>query len=164
MRKVIFILVCLLGTISVTAQSELPSDSIQRLPANVKKYGDFLIDMGLFATSPVQLPKFEFKLTDRSKDYTQMFSLNPDRMMTQGWGNGFSSTPQYLQMGSFKLKNGIRLNTYGEYNADGYRVPNRSALPWEKNNFKGGFELKSGNGSFGVRIEVQQGRNPGYPY
>lgn len=66
-------------------------------------------------------------------------------------------------MGSFKLKNGMRINTYGEYNADGYRVPNRSALPWERNAFKGAFELKSANGSFGIRIEVQQGRNPYYP-
>ena len=73
-----------------------------------------------------------------------------------GFG-GFGST-QNLQMGSFKLKNGMRLNTYGEYNANGYKVPNRSALPWEKNNFKGAFELKSANGAFGIRVEVQQGR------
>ena len=39
----------------------------------------------------------------------------------------------------------------------------RSALPWEKNTFKGAFELKSANGAFGIRIEVQQGRNPYYP-
>ena len=48
-------------------------------------------------------------------------------------------------------------------NADGYKVPDRSALPWEKNTFKGAFELKSANGAFGIRIEVQQGKNPYYP-
>lgn len=40
-------------------------------------------------------------------------------------------------------------------------MPNPSALPWQKNNFKGAFELKSQDGSFGIRIEVQKGReNP----
>ena len=80
-----------------------------------------------------------------------------------GWGgHDFFSSPQQLQMGSFKLKNGMRLNTYGEYNADGKKVPNPAAMPWEKNNFKGAFEMKSSDGNFGIRIEVQQGRN--YPY
>jgi hypothetical protein len=103
--------------------------------------------------------------------------LNPDVIMTQGlsnvftpslsygfgWGgHDFFSSPQQLQMGSFKLKNGMRLNTYGEYNADGKKVPNPAAMPWEKNNFKGAFEMKSSDGNFGIRIEVQQGRN--YPY
>ena len=50
----------------------------------------------------------------------------------------------------------MRINTYGEYDKDGWKVPNRSALPWEKNNFKGAFEMKSANGAFGIRIEVQQ--------
>ena len=51
----------------------------------------------------------------------------------------------------------MRINTYGEYDKDGWKVPNRSALPWERNNFKGAFEMKSSNGAFGIRIEVQQG-------
>ena len=67
-----------------------------------------------------------------------------------------------LQMGSFTLKNGMRIHTYGEYDKDGWKVPNPSALPWEKNNFKGAFELKSANGAFGIRIEVQQGRHVPY--
>lgn len=32
-------------------------------------------------------------------------------------------------------------------------------LPWQKNNFKGAFEMKTKNGSFGVRVEVQRGRD-----
>ena len=66
------------------------------------------------------------------------------------------------EMGSFTLKNGMRIHTYGEYDKDGWKVPNPSALPWEKNNFKGAFELKSANGAFGIRIEVQQGRHVPY--
>lgn len=178
-RPILFVCV-MLGALSVSAQSEVPADTIRGLPSTVKQYGDFLIDMGLFAASPVRLPRPSLNLYDASKDYNRIFRLNPDATMTQGFSNafapvyssgyawgfgGFSSTPQYLQMGSFKLKNGMRLNTYGEYDADGRKVPNPSAMPWEKNNFKGGFELKSGNGAFGIRIEVQQGRGaPYYPY
>lgn len=178
-RPILFVCV-MLGVLSVSAQSEVPADTIRGLPSTVKQYGDFLIDMGLFAASPARLPRPSLNLYDASKDYNRIFRLNPDATMTQGFSNafapvyssgyawgfgGFSSTPQYLQMGSFKLKNGMRLNTYGEYDADGRKVPNPSAMPWEKNNFKGGFELKSGNGAFGIRIEVQQGRGaPYYPY
>lgn len=175
MKKVIFFIIGLLGTLSVVAQSEVPADTVRRLPSTVKRYGDFLIDMGLFASSRPQPPKPDINLYDASKDFNSIFRLNPDVTMTQGfttalspgfgWGfNNFGASSQYLQMSSFKLKNGMRLNTYGEYDADGRKVPNPSAMPWEKNNFKGGFELKSGNGSFGIRIEVQQGRNPYYPY
>lgn len=180
MKRLILFVCVMLGALSVSAQSEVPADTVRGLPSTVKQYGDFLIDMGLFAASPVRLPRPSLNLYDASKDYNRIFRLNPDATMTQGFSNafapvyssgyawgfgGFSSTPQYLQMGSFKLKNGMRLNTYGEYDADGRKVPNPSAMPWEKNNFKGGFELKSGNGAFGIRIEVQQGRGaPYYPY
>lgn len=180
MKRLILFVCVMLGALSVSAQSEVPADTIRGLPSTVKQYGDFLIDMGLFAASPARLPRPSLNLYDASKDYNRIFRLNPDATITQGFSNafapvyssgyawgfgGFSSTPQYLQMGSFKLKNGMRLNTYGEYDADGRKVPNPSAMPWEKNNFKGGFELKSGNGAFGIRIEVQQGRGaPYYPY
>lgn len=174
MKKLIFLLSFLLGSVALYSQSELPSDTIRRLPPNVKQYGEFLIDMGLFAASTPKLPKLEFKLTEPATDYNQLFSLNPDITFTQGftqgfhspysWGFGFGSSPQYLQMSTFKLKNGMKLSTFGEYDAHGRKVPNPSALPWEKNNFKGGFELKSENGAFGIRIEVQQGRNAPYPY
>ena len=35
-------------------------------------------------------------------------------------------------------------------------------VPWEKNNFNGAFEMKSENGNFGIRIEVQRGRTTPY--
>ncbi|MBD4337957.1 hypothetical protein GUH15_18220, partial [Xanthomonas citri pv. citri] len=60
------------------------------------------------------------------------------------------------------LKNGWKITTYGEYDADGNKVRNPSALPWEKNNFNGAFEMKSENGNFGIRIEVQRGRTTPY--
>ena len=137
-----------------------------------------LLDMGLMNVTAPQLQKFDLSIPDMSKDYNQIFRFNTDATYTQGFTNAFSSSsfsgfgygygwgmtssPQFMQMGSFKLKNGMRLNTYGDYDKDGWRVPNRSAMPWEKNNFRGAFELKSANGNFGIRIEVQQGRNVPY--
>lgn len=187
MKKLIILLTWLLAAGAVSAQSELPAEKERRLPAdndqpspkaNYKEFGGFLLDMGLMSVLPPQLPKYDFGLDKLPKDYNQLFSLTPDVTFTQGLSNVFSSsysgfgmfgfssfgsTPQQLQMGSFKLKNGMRINTYGEYNSDGRRVRNPSALPWEKNNFKGAFEMKSANGAFGIRIEVQQGRNT-FPY
>ena len=65
-------------------------------------------------------------------------------------------------MGSFTLKNGMRIHTYGEYDKDGWKVPNPSALLGKRTISKGAFELKSANGAFGIRIEVQQGRHVPY--
>ena len=142
MKKLILFLSLILSVGFASAQSEIPSDSIRRAPsANIKEFGGFLLDMGLMnvAFSPSAFSGFGY-----------------------GYGWGLSSSPQFMQMGSFKLKNGMRINTYGDYDKDGWRVPNRSAMPWEKNNFRGAFELKSANGNFGIRIEVQQGRNGPY--
>ena len=58
--------------------------------------------------------------------------------------------------GKFQAENGMRINTYGEYDKDGWKFPT-TRHAWEKNNFKGAFEMKSSNGAFGIRIEVQQG-------
>lgn len=175
-------LFCLL-TISVSAQTEVPADSVpdMSMPAT-KDFDGFLLDMNLMKMAAPQMPKFTLEVPDASKDYSFLFRMNPDISYSQGYahifspgtstiyglnpfgltGFGFGSSPVNLQMGSFKLKNGMRINTYGEYNKDGWKVPNHSALPWERNNFRGAFELKSANGSFGIRIEVQQGRNAPY--
>ena len=40
MKKLIFFLLLLLSTASLSAQSEQPSDSIRHLPSTVKQYGD----------------------------------------------------------------------------------------------------------------------------
>lgn len=180
MKKLILFLSLVLSVGFASAQSEVPSDSIRRAPSsNIKEFGGFLLDMGLMNVAAPELPKFSLDLPDASKDYNQIFRMNTDATYSQGftdafspsfsnfgygfgYGWGLSSSPQFMQMGSFKLKNGMRINTYGDYNKEGWRVPNRSAMPWEKNNFRGAFELKSANGNFGIRIEVQQGRNVPY--
>ena len=135
---------------------------------DTRSYGGFLIDMNLFKPMNTTVPPLPGKiiLTPPTPDYSQLFSLPSSATYTQGnfysfspwsWSMG-SSAPTNLQMGQFKLNNGWSLNTYGQYNAQGYRVMNPSALPWERNNFHGAFELKSANGSFGIRVEVKQGR------
>ena len=186
MKRVCFFIIALLASIaSLYAQSEVKGDSVRSLPdgtppdgvflPETKNYNGFLLDMSLMKMEAPRLPEFTLEIPDASKDYSSIFRLNPDVTYSQGLSNvfsltnstvysmnpfgltGFCSSPENLQMGSFKLKNGMRINTYGEYDKDGWKVPNRSALPWEKNNFKGAFEMKSSNGAFGIRIEVQQG-------
>lgn len=186
-RICLFIALLLASVAPLCAQSEAKGDTLPARPLpdgippegvlmpEVKNYGGFLLDMSLLKMEAPALPDFKLEIPDASKDYSRMFRLNPDATYSQGISNvfsltnstvyslnpfgltGFGAAPEQLQMGSFRLKNGMRIHTYGEYNKDGWKVPNRSALPWERNNFKGAFEMKSSNGSFGVRIEVQRG-------
>jgi hypothetical protein len=112
------------------------------------------------------LPKPEL-LPASTQDYNKLFSLSGDKVYSQGftpslflngtfgsmwWG---TSSMQPMQTATFKLNNGMRLTTFGDYNIDGYRM-NRSPYPWERNNFRGGFELKSGNFGFGIQVEVHR--------
>lgn len=167
-------------TASVQAQSEVTADTIAvtpatpedvpLLPSTVKNYGGFLLDLGAMNLNMPERPNlshFKLVIPDASKDYSFLFRPTPNVTYSQTTWPMFSpyygiwGTPTTLQSSSFQLKNGWMLNTYGQYDADGRRVPDPSALPWQRNNFKGAFELKSHNGSFGIRIEVQHGReNP----
>lgn len=133
--------------------------------SGIKEYGGFIMDMSLMNIKPPKPADFKLEIPDASKDYGNLFRLNPDISYSQGLYSMFSGTHHYgfggttdnLQTGSFRLKNGMRLNTYGEYDRNGWKVPNPSVLPWERNNFKGAFELKSSNGAFGIRFEVERG-------
>ena len=188
MKRIVLLTLFLAGAILLHAQSEVKADTLDvppaaadagssLLPSTVKSYGGFLLDLGAM-NLPERPSLSNFKLTvpDASKDYSFLFRPQTDVIYTQGLSDrfspagsmfytlspfglyGFGSATDNLQMGSFRLKNGWRLNTYGEYDKDGNKVYNPSALPWEKNNFKGAFEMKSQDGSFGIRVEVQRGR------
>ncbi|NDV60175.1 occludin [Bacteroides sp. 519] len=173
MKRLVFILslICFAGTVS--AQSEVPSDSIRFQPENHIQFGDFLIDMNLLKTP--QLPQITHEFVfgpDISKNYNSIFQLDPKWTVTQGnmlytsyprfSSLGFSSGTEQLQISTFRLKNDTRITLYGQYNMDGYRVPDRSALPWDKNKFVGGMEVKFNNG-FGIRLDVRRERNPYLP-
>ena len=156
MKRVCFFIIALLASIaSLYAQSEVKGDSVRSLPdgtspdgvflPETKNYNGFLLDMSLMKMEAPRLPEFTLEIPDASKDYSSIFRLNPDVTYSQGLSNvfsltnstvysmnpfgltGFWSSPENLQMGSFKLKNGMRINTYGEYDKDGWKVPNRSA-------------------------------------
>ena len=183
MRRFFLLMLFMTATVGLRAQSEAKGDTIATppvaaddaasssslLPATVKNYGGFLLDVGAInLPHRPSLSNFKLEIPDASKDYSYLFRPRTDVIYTQGnytmglpytgfgWGS-FWGTPTTLQMGSFQLNNGWKLNTYGEYDADGRRVYNPSALPWERNDFKGAFEFKSDNG-FGLRIEVQRKR------
>lgn len=185
MRHIALILTFLcLGILHAAAQSKMKPDSLPMPQASggmlleedkeaslsgIRPMGDFLIDMDLMRLHAApKLTDFKLEIPDASKDYNALFRLGPDAVYSSGaWfptgmlryysRYGWNVTDN-LQMGSFRLRNGMRLNTYGQYDKNGYRVFNPSALPWERDNFKGAFELKSEDGSFGIRIEVEQGR------
>lgn len=173
MKKISIALILLLfaGTINVVAQNEQPADSIHSaLPDNIKLFGDYMLDMSILM--PPRLPAFNADpfSADLPRDYNALFQLSGtstySRVYTESFGlmhgYGMFSSSDYLYGASFKLNDKVLLNTYGQYDMYGRRVPNPNALPWEKNNFTGGMELKF-NKNFGVRIEVQQRRNPN-PY
>ncbi len=187
MKRILLCIIVLLTVyVPLHAQHEIQTDSVallsapneNPLPTDTRNYGGFLIDMELMnlQAAPAANPLPLYGLPNVSRDFSRLFQLNPDITYSQGLSHLFTpansfysinpfglsgfwwSSPVNLQMGSFRLNNGLRINTYGEYNKEGWKVSNPSALPWERNNFKGAFELKSANGSFGIRIEVQQGR------
>ena len=131
------------------------SPSEKELLPGVKNYDGFLLDMGLMNLSTPTLPKFTLEIPDASKDYSRIFQLNPNVTYSQGlfehiltqqlpvfqfkpFGlTGFWGSTDNLQMGSFTLKNGMRIHTYGEYDKDGWKVPNPSALPGKRTISKG---------------------------
>ena len=138
------IIALLAGIATAGAQNGVPADSVRTtsvpegvspegnpLP-NVKNYDGFLLDMGMMNLSAPTLPRFTLEVPDASKDYSSIFRLNPNVTYSQGLSNMFylnnsqfySSNPfglssfwgstDNLQMGSFTLKNGMRINTYGQ--------------------------------------------------
>ncbi|MGL4852865.1 MAG: hypothetical protein ACRC3Z_09535 [Phocaeicola sp.] len=178
MKKTILFLASSAFVLTATAQSELRTDSIYGISlADIDAIdGRFLLDMDYFRPLPLTLsaPTFSWLQLDNNESYHDFW--NEKRAVTYdasstsfgnlsyqgGWMGGFGHTPTTWQSSSYLLKNGMRINTYGEYNADGYKVANPAALPWQRNNFNAAFEMKSSNGNFGIRVEVQRGRNTPY--
>ncbi|MBQ2855976.1 MAG: occludin [Bacteroidaceae bacterium] len=175
MKRLVYILLLLTGTIhNLQAQNE----------NGVKDFGGFILDMGTMLnaesltvdmylpplsligampeTSPLQINPDAFRITPNitymkgmsiTSSYPSIMSL-----IYNGMGTGIVN----WQGTSYKLNNGMRINLYGEYDADGRKVYNPSALPWERNNFNAAFEMKSANGNFGIKVEVHRGRNNPY--
>lgn len=174
MKKLILSISMILMAAATFAQSEVVADSIPPISldgSRYKSFDGFVLDMGsvMLAPPPLIAPQLTyqpFSSSESMKNYNEIFrpgmNVTYDRgsypMYSRAGVYGFGSMPPTMQSASFKLKNGLRITTYGEYDADGNKVRNPSALPWEKNNFNGAFEMKSENGNFGIRIGVQRGR------
>jgi hypothetical protein len=171
MKKLVLLLSLSVVTSIVLAQSESAGsrDNSPETSANTKQYGKYLLDMNLLAP-PIapRLPLLDF--TNVTTDYNSLFRLNPNvtygketsgSLFQSYYGYGYSSL-QSLQTGSFKLNEHLRFNLYGGYSAEGRKLPNTSAYPWEKNDFRGGMELKM-NKNFGIRVEMQRRGNAMYP-
>lgn len=165
MKRVVCIISFLVTLLTVSAQSEMPSDSVRFSPDNHISFGDFLLDANLLRTSKLPEITQEFILgPDVRKNYNIFFQLDPrwtfgSESISTGFSTmysyGFYSGTTQFQTATFRLNDNTRLTLYGQYNADGWRMPNRSALPWERNNFMGGMELKFNN-NFSVRIDVKR--------
>ena len=90
MKKLILFLSLILSAGIVSAQSEIPSDSIRRAPsANVKEFGGFLLDMGIMNITAPQLPKTDLSIPNVTKDYNQLFRMNTDAIYSQGFTDTF---------------------------------------------------------------------------
>lgn len=175
MKRLVYILLLLTGSLhTLHAQNE----------GKVKDFGGFILDMGTMLnaeslTVDMYLPPLSLIGTMPDASAPQVnpdaFKLNPNitfmggsdittsrssimSLLYHGVGSGMVN----WQGASYKLNNGMRINLYGEYDADGRKVYNPSAMPWERNNFNAAFEMKSANGNFGIKVEVHGGRNNPY--
>lgn len=172
MRNIIaaFLLLATANFAFAQSESELKIDKISD---NYAYLDGLLFDISI--PQLPQLPAFDpqFLLGPDMKDYSAMFQ--PDTRWTFGkehtfYPNSFSSSSffpfsgQQLQKATYKVNDQMRLSLYGQYEANGRRTPNTNALPWNRDAFVGGMELRF-NKNFGMRIEVRQGgRNPMNPY
>ena len=179
MMKRIFTILCVLASLQLHAQTDGVQISFDG-PSR-KDFGGFILDMGtmLNAESLTITPMLPSLSYLAPMDGLSTFQLNPDAFrinpnVTYMGGTGITDSRigilsmLYPGMGSgmvnwqgksYRLNSGARINLYGEYDADGHKVHNPSAMPWQKKDFNAAFEFKSANGNFGVKLEVHGGRN-----
>ena len=179
MMKRIFTILLIFTSIQLHAQTEgiqISFDGPSR-----KDFGGYILDMGTMLnaeslTVPISLPslsllapmenvspyQFNPEVFRIHLNITYTSSLGTSPMNTSGFSvlyPGIGSSMVNWQGKSYKLNNGARINLYGEYDADGHKVHNPTAMPWQKKDFNAAFEFKSASGNFGVKLEVHGGRN-----
>ena len=182
MRRLIYILLMLCPFLFVHAQFE--GGKALHHESQVKDFGGFILDMGTMLNTESLVVSASFPSLSYLAPWEDgiSFQVNPDAFklnpsITYMGGTAihpsYTSTLSSLYMvngnnmvnwqgASYKLNNGMRINLYGEYDANGNKVYNPSALPWQRNNFNAAFEMKSANGNFGIKLEVHGGRNNPY--
>ena len=182
MKRLFTILFAVFTVSLVSAQTENEVTTLSDLETQrYKSFDGFLLDMGSMLDLPAYLapPTLSYRPFDAmmpsmglnirpeairfNPSITYKGSVPGVSLLRSFYSlYGYSGGNVNWQGASFKLNNGMRINTYGEYNADGYKVYNPSAMPWEKNDFNAAFEIKSANGKFGIMFEVHGGRNNGF--
>ena len=157
MKRIFFCIIILLaGMSSVSAQSEMPADTVRtavhgeaspegmspsekELLPGVKNYDGFLLDMADESVCP-HSSQIHFGDTGCQQGLQPHLPVEPNVTYSQGLSNifslsnsryfssnpfgltGFWGSTDNLQMGSFTLKNGMRIHTYGEYDKDGWKA------------------------------------------
>ncbi len=179
MKRIYISLFMLLVALSMQAQTE--HISIHTDGTSRKDFGGFILDMGtMLNTESLTLPTFflpnmsqlmpllpddnELKINPNAWSFsnkviysvTSRLNFSPHGALAYP---GTMSAPFQWQSATYKLNNGMRLTSYGEYDADGRKVLNPQAMPWQKQNFNAGVWLESSDGKFGIGIEVHRGRN-----
>ncbi|WP_321331223.1 hypothetical protein [uncultured Bacteroides sp.] len=178
MKKSILLIAMIALSAIAQAQSEITSDSITNMNINKStRFGDFLLDVNLYAMPVHPLPSFTDLLKTTPSMENLLESINrpsqwvftratPDALpsLVYAYDSPYSSFPaQDLGMGTIKLNDKLKLNLYGQYAPDGSKLPGTNLFPWNKNEFKAGMELKV-NDHFGVHVEVQRGGYNPYLY
>lgn len=175
--RILFLIFMLIGAGCgcASAQSRAENDSIvlesfDTPSFRINPYGEFMMNISMPAIRQ-PMPDYSSNMLppDATKDIYQKIYL-PQQWVPAGnyirpegsfWQGGYFSPTTELQSAVLKTNGSFQLRTYGQYNLDGYKIPNHSALPWERNGFIGGMEMKFNN-KFQIRVEVQRRNNWGY--
>ena len=149
MKKLVLSSSMFLIAATTFAQSEVVTDSIPPISLDgYKNFNGFMLDMGsmIVAPPPLIAPQLYYQPYNNNTiaNYNEIFRPNMNIIYDRGsynhvftpmypgmgiYGFGTMSMPPTLQSATFKLKNGLHITTYGEYDADGNKVRNPSALP-----------------------------------
>lgn len=140
-----------------------------------KNHGGFILDINQdFLRVPQwELPKFELMPQFKNPDFIEALNLNQTTMTFGKQDFNYSGTRYStwnmhqpvdgpMNSATFRVNSRMNMTTFGDYDANGNKRRMPTANPWDKDSFRGGFELKSNNGKFGIRMEVEQRR--GNPY
>lgn len=158
--------------------------SLQPSNDGIRNYGGFLLDMNSIMPAQAEaIPSLTapatrlhvyqdlnelLRLRSNATYATEMTGILNSRPMYYGLYHGYTPMGFYggwggmnsVHTANFRLRNGMTLSTFGDYDSEGRRHVSPTALPWQRNNFQGGFRLKSANGKFSFQVRVNRGRGP----
>ena len=165
-----FLVCCLLAAcLRLSAQTEVTVSEVEADDTPVFSLDGVQFDFGpsFLSLPPFLSPLTQWPLPGSSPLEVTLPSWHPNTLAgihtgAPSWMRlGMSLFPSELtsvQGMTFRLNNGIRLSTFGDYDLQGHKRSSPGVLPWQRNNFHAAFEMKSPDGRFGFRVEMRQGR------